>query len=162
MKRNVYQRGVKGKKYGIWNASTKCWQFNIAEDTPMLAVARLHQKIGDDAKKWRFEPHILPDKLIENGVILPPCKTKSKLINLVGSTVYSYNGDFGVTLPYFVEKLNIEYYDKDKNCYTYEANCTNEEENELIDSIDFGLDDIGKTIFLTKEEAEEHLQKGTN
>ena len=39
----------------------KCFQFNICEDTPMLAEARLYQKIGDDAKKYRFEPRMLPD-----------------------------------------------------------------------------------------------------
>lgn len=32
------------------------------DDTPMLAEARLHQKIGDDAKRWRFEPRQLPGK----------------------------------------------------------------------------------------------------
>lgn len=61
MKRNVYYRGVPGKKYGIWNGMAKCFQFNICEDTPMLAEARLYQKIGDDARKYRFEPRMLPD-----------------------------------------------------------------------------------------------------
>lgn len=61
MKRNVYYRGTPGKKYGIWNVTQKCFQFNICEDTPMLAEARLYQKIGDDARKWRFEPRMLPD-----------------------------------------------------------------------------------------------------
>ena len=51
MKRSVYYRGVPGKKYGIWNGMAKCFQFNICEDTPMLAEARLYQKIGDDEKK---------------------------------------------------------------------------------------------------------------
>ena len=51
MKRETYQRGLPGVKWGIWN-----------EDTPMLAEARLYQKIGDDAKKWRFEPRQLPGK----------------------------------------------------------------------------------------------------
>ena len=60
MKKEVYQQGAPGEKYGIWNASRKCWQFGICEDTPMLAVARLFQKIGDDARKWRFEPRPLP------------------------------------------------------------------------------------------------------
>lgn len=55
----------KAKKYGIWNVSAKCFQFGICEDTPMLAVARLYQKIGDDAKKWRFEPRMLPDEVKE-------------------------------------------------------------------------------------------------
>ena len=52
MRRETYQRGVPGAKWGI------------CEDTPMLAVARLYQKIGDDAKKWRFEPRQLPTKYI--------------------------------------------------------------------------------------------------
>ena len=62
MKRETYQRGLPGVKWGIWNCQRKCFQFSICEDTPMLAEARLHQKIGDDARKWRFEPRQLPGK----------------------------------------------------------------------------------------------------
>lgn len=62
MGRETYYRGVKGKKYGIWNATQKCFQFGICEDTPMLSMARLYQKLGDGARKWRFEPRMLPDK----------------------------------------------------------------------------------------------------
>lgn len=61
MRRETYQRGISGIKWGIWNCQN---QFDIREDTPMLAVARLYQKIGDDAKKWRFEPRQLPGKYI--------------------------------------------------------------------------------------------------
>lgn len=64
MKRDNYYRGVAGKKYGIWNDVKKCFQFNICEDTPMLAEARLFQKLGDDARKWRFQPRMLPDSMI--------------------------------------------------------------------------------------------------
>lgn len=60
MKRDTYYRGVSGVKYGIWNTVQRCWQFGIFEDTPMLAEARLFQKIEDDARKWRFEPRPLP------------------------------------------------------------------------------------------------------
>lgn len=63
MKRETYQRGIHGKKWGIWNAARKEWQFNICEDSPMLAQARLHFLIGDDAKKWRFEARVLPEKM---------------------------------------------------------------------------------------------------
>jgi hypothetical protein len=55
-----YYRGQKGKKYGIYNTKAKRFQFGIREDTPMLAEARLYQLIGDDARKWRFEPRALP------------------------------------------------------------------------------------------------------
>ena len=57
--RHEYYHGKKGKKYGIYNTSKKCFQFGICEDTPMLAEARLFQLIGDDARKWRFEPRQL-------------------------------------------------------------------------------------------------------
>lgn len=60
MKRETYYRGISGQKFGIWNSAKKCFQFGICEDTPMLAEARLYQKIGHDAKKWRFEPKMLP------------------------------------------------------------------------------------------------------
>ena len=60
MKRERYMYGVRGEQYGIWNTVRKCWQFGICEDTPMLAEARLAQKIGDDARKWRFEARVLP------------------------------------------------------------------------------------------------------
>lgn len=55
MKSSTYYMGNGHSKYGIWNKSKKQFQFGICEDTPMLAEARLFQKIGEDAKKWRFE-----------------------------------------------------------------------------------------------------------
>lgn len=55
MKSDEFYRGKPGAKYGVWNSVKKEFQFGIAEDTPMLAQARLFQKIGHDARKWRFE-----------------------------------------------------------------------------------------------------------
>lgn len=55
MNRIEYCRGKDGFKYGIFNTATKKFVFGIYEDTPMLAEARLFQKIGDDARKWKFE-----------------------------------------------------------------------------------------------------------
>ena len=63
MKRERYMYGVRGEQYGIWNTAKKCWQFSICEDTPMLAEARLFQRIGDDARKWRFEVRVLPAEM---------------------------------------------------------------------------------------------------
>ena len=87
-------------------------------------------------------------------VIITPCR--------VGDTVYSFCDDFGVILPYFVENLRIGFMDKDRNYLCYEANCHTEETDELLDEIDFDLDDIGKTVFLSKEEAERALKGGSN
>ena len=33
MKRETYQRGLPGVKWGIWNCQRKCFQFSICEDT---------------------------------------------------------------------------------------------------------------------------------
>lgn len=106
-----------------------------------------------------------PKDYIGSDLVARNCSTfkdKSRFIELpckVGDTVYQFCETFGVVLPYFVETLNIGYYDKNKVCYQYEANCCNDEENELLDSIDFEPNDIGKTVFLTKEESEAKLKE---
>lgn len=61
MRYSTYKHGVKGVKWGIWNRKTKRFCYGICEDTPMLAEARLFQVIGDNARKWKFEPKRLPD-----------------------------------------------------------------------------------------------------
>ena len=65
MKKEIYYRGIPDKKWGIWNCQRKSFQFSICEDTPMLADARLFQKIGSDARKQRFEPRQLPSAVRE-------------------------------------------------------------------------------------------------
>lgn len=108
------------------------------------------QEFGKSTVKCSADEYIA-DYLIVNGVIVPPCK--------VGDTVYYFSCNFGTILPYFVENLNIAYLgEKGENCvYTFEANCNHE--NELLDSIDFEPDDIGKTVFLAPEEAEKALEE---
>ena len=93
----------------------------------------------------------IADYLLANGVIVPPCK--------VGDTVYYFSRDLGAVFPYFVENLNIGSMGKNKTYWNYEANYHDEETDELIDEIDFDLDDIGKTVFLTREEAEKALKE---
>ena len=66
MNKQVYMFGVPGVKYGIYNVQKKCFQFGISEDTPMLAEARLFQKIGNDARKWKFEIKQLPKERMKN------------------------------------------------------------------------------------------------
>lgn len=55
MDRCEYYYGRGGCEYGVWNRRRKKFVFGIREDTPMLAEARLFQKIGEDARKWKFE-----------------------------------------------------------------------------------------------------------
>ena len=111
-------------------------------------IELIQNAVNGCARNWA---EVIAEHLLANGVIVPPCK--------VGDTVYSYCEVFGVILPYFVETLNIGYIDKNKVLAQYEANCTNDEESELIDSIDFEFEDFGKTVFLTREEAERAIEK---
>lgn len=55
MKHETYLCGDGHSKWGIWNIRKKEFQFGICEDTPMLAEARLFQKIGKDGHKYRFQ-----------------------------------------------------------------------------------------------------------
>ena len=100
------------------------------------------------ALSFSFE-QMFADHLLAEGIIVPPCK--------VGQTVYHFSRDLGAVFPYFVENLNIGSMGKNKTYWNYEANYHDEETDELIDEIDFDLDDIGKTVFLTRHEAEQAL-----
>lgn len=60
MAKTSYYQGIPGKKYGIWDSVDKCWKHDVCEDTPMLAMARLFQKIGAGAKNSRYSPRMLP------------------------------------------------------------------------------------------------------
>ena len=93
--------------------------------------------------------------LLANGVIVPPCK--------VGDTVYSFCYVFGAILPYVVQNFGVGFLGKDRpNYWFWEATSHATETDELLDEIDFDLDDIGKTVFLTNEEAEEKLKELSN
>lgn len=63
MKQHIYYHGETGVKYGIWNLIEGRWQYDVCEDTPMLAIARLHQKIGHDARRTCYQPRKLPSSL---------------------------------------------------------------------------------------------------
>lgn len=42
------------KMYGIYNTVAKEFQFGIKESSKRKAWQKLFEKIGDDARKWRF------------------------------------------------------------------------------------------------------------
>lgn len=65
MRAAIYQQGEPGKKYGIWDKQQRRFVFNICEDTPMLAVTRLFQKLGAETRKYRAEQRELPAEQYE-------------------------------------------------------------------------------------------------
>ena len=88
----------------------------------------------------------LTDYLLANGVIVPPCK--------VGDTVYKL-------FPPYCHKREE---DKcDHYCDGYDTTCEEYEGVYEIYDVSFKLgmlDDFGKRVFLTKEEAEAALKGG--
>ena len=80
----------------------------------------------------------------DGRVVVLPCK--------VGDTVWMYGEDFGTVLPYTIDLISFV----GKGC-GYSANYNHN--GELIDGIDFEDDDIGKTVFLAREEAEKALEE---
>lgn len=43
------------KTYGIYNTRAKQFQFGIREPSKRKAWQKLYDKIGNDARKWRFQ-----------------------------------------------------------------------------------------------------------
>lgn len=80
----------------------------------------------------------------DGRVVVLPCK--------VGDTVWMSGEDFGTVLPYTIDLISFV----GKGC-GYSANYNHN--GELIDGIDFEDDDIGKTVFLAREEAEKALEE---
>ena len=102
------------------------------------------------------ETDYIVECLLNNGVIVPPCK--------VGDKVYIKNR------PLIISFLHIEnevYYvvqfdcDDCGDCPFYEDEVSFEGEHDCKTNgyIQFTEKDIGKTVFLTKEEAEEKLRE---
>lgn len=83
MKQEIYRHGNPRWRYGIWDTEKKVWCFDICEETPMLAVARLYQKLNDTPEKGRYEPRVLPAgkaAASRNEALLP--KELKKMVGL--------------------------------------------------------------------------------
>lgn len=90
----------------------------------------------------------LADYLIANGVIIMPCK--------IGHTLYDISEFFdGTPYPekYRLKAEYITFYDKYPDRKEKEPWIT-------IDGFDYKFSDFSKTVFLTREEAEQALKGG--
>ena len=109
-------------------------------------IELVNQVRGDEIALADYEADVLADHLLANGVIVPPCK--------VGDWVW-YVRDGKINKAKIEESIYSAskhgYFSEDWRFHAY--NFSKKEE------ITFWLDDIGKTVFLTKEEAEAELKK---
>lgn len=108
--------------------------------------------IGYEKLGQRFYKHILEniaDYLLENNVIVLPVK--------VGQKVYDISEEF--IAPCTVEIIYLaDYTDRDGNS-SYMAEIRFGKEDCPYVAKEIYFTDIGKTVFLTKEQAEKALQK---
>ncbi|MCH5303543.1 MAG: hypothetical protein J1E41_01650 [Ruminococcus sp.] len=78
-----------------------------------------------------------------------PCK--------IGDTVYAYCDVFCRPLAYKIEQIYINHGGNPPSkvfCHIiFEANCYDNENDEMLADIEFEPSDIGKTVFLTEEQA---------
>ena len=90
------------------------------------------------------QPHEVADYLLANGVIVPPCKVGDKIYMLVTRKTTSFEFPNG-------EMQRIE----NQHTFIKETYLTKSNFFKVLDA-------FGKTIFLTKEEAEEKLRELSN
>jgi hypothetical protein len=57
-------KGGRDVSYGIWNSVTKEFVFGIIERTAGDAEERLFARIGNNARKWRFEARQIPGETL--------------------------------------------------------------------------------------------------
>ena len=103
-----------------------------------------------DSETGSFSEY-LADYLLEHGVIVPPCK--------VGDTVYipwHWNNKNGIA---FAEVEEIKIYDSNNHyMFLIDLQSDDEEFNQSFGGWKIGKS-IGKTVFLTREEAERALKE---
>ena len=96
------------------------------------------------------EPSEIAERLIDDGVIVPPCKVGDMVYSLSGEGIFRQIVKFIETDKHSQIRLRCEC-DLDCNKCPH-MGCWNEYRYRA-----YGLDDIGKTVFLTREEAEAAL-----
>ncbi len=84
----------------------------------------------------------------------------SKLHCLVGKTVYAYSYAAEQFFPYRVDCLTVGLDANEERWHIYEASA--QVDTRFDSDIEFDFDDVGKTIFFTKEEAEARLKELQN
>lgn len=116
-------------------------------------------KMRSDIVSADYYPEILKKKF-EEECNCPHFKDRNRFVELpckVGDVVYSYCEELYRILPYFIEQIIISYDSDSLNNEYVTFNGISSNASELLDDMDFTVDEIGKTVFLTREEAERAL-----
>ena len=114
----------------------------LIDDSNVLQCCGCHYNSID------YYKNKIADYLLANGVIVPPCK--------VGDTLFFADAIFGEVLKAKVIVIEINYFTEPQLWLTIEYNSPYTGTQEYKSRIDLM---IGKTVFLTKEEAEKALKE---
>ena len=101
--------------------------------------------VGGCARHWA---EIIADHLIENGVILPPCK--------VGDTVYRVMADKRIKQPYKYKVIGL-WYSADETCNN--LHLVRYVNGKFDSSLSVPFCEFNRILFLTREEAEKALKE---
>lgn len=104
-------------------------------------VELIQDSVNGCARHWA---EVIADHLLENGVIVPNLS--------IDDYVYQYNDTLKEIFCYRIEEV-IFYGKIFKHPFAYQAIC---DSNGII--IRFSESELGKTVFLTREEAEQALK----
>lgn len=104
-------------------------------------------------REARLHAEYVAQHLLNEGVIVPPCK--------VGDIVYAPHWHWGTyikgdIMPYQITNITIA--QNKKGIWTKKYRAMEIKNGKTIDwQLNFEFDEIGKTVFLTKEEAEKAI-----
>ena len=110
-------------------------------------IEMIQNAVGGCARNWA---EVIADHLLANGVIVPPCKVGDKAYHLTNTDTLE---EFGISEIFEGKVCSIS---------------KEEETLWIFARYDNGLNfwytekDIGKNLFLTKEEAEKALERSGN
>ena len=117
--------------------------FKKTEYTPFPEMT-MKSNLGNQFTEYAL--NCIVDELLANGVIVPPCKVGDKTFLLLEKTSGGYD---------IVESKCVKIYENAFNrVYSMALACA-----EIGNTLEFYLNDFGRWVFLTKEEAEERLKK---
>lgn len=106
----------------------------------------IQNSVGGCARHWA---EVIADGLLANGVVVLPCK--------VEDTVYFDSCGYHDSAE--IDGIHIDAQGISFTWVQYEVGV---DITELWDEGDFDIEEIGKTVFLTREEAERELERRNN
>ena len=95
----------------------------------------------------------IADYLIRNGVIVPPCKAGDKTFLLLEKM----KGGYDIVESYCVKILDLAHPKGCSKIYSMYFECP-----EIDNSLEFRLDDFGRSVFTSRAEAERELEGRKN